>query len=767
MITKMTLKNWKSHEETTLEFGRGVNLLIGIMGSGKSSVLDAMSFALFGTFPGASHRRLKLADVITGRPRAADSARVDLSFEAGGERYSVMRTVERKGAGVAELRKDGILAMSDPEKVTEEVSRILKLDYDVFCRAVYAEQNRMDYLLSLSPADRKREMDGLLGIDKFELARANAQTAANALKRMRAEAVKALASADGAALAAAAAAARADAGGLAARMLTAQGALAAASAAAREAGEKLAAAGAARKEWEALARERAGVEHSLAAAARELAAFPAGGLAGAGPLSARVAELERADGSLALQARDESRALAEAAGREGVLRAAASELERARQRHDAARAGLETIDGGAPGASSRADAARAAHRAAQGRLAALEARRAELASALSDLSRGGAHCPTCERELAATTRDALIAAKRAALASTGEARRAANAALADSSEAVARAENEAADASRAIERLLELEEAIARNTRAPAELAAASRRVAESRERSASLDEARSALAAELSPLRERLAKSRERESALARERESRTRLEQVAARLSALGFDADAFERARAAAEDARRASLSLEGDVRLIEEKESAARERLAAREAEVRAFEGRAREAARLEAAFRSATLVQEALAETQGVLRSELIEAIDAMLADLWPVVYPYGDYSSARLRATDSDYSLELQSGDAWLTADGAASGGERACALLALRIAMAIVIVPNLRWLVLDEPTHNLDEQGVRALVGVLRDRLPELVGQVFVITHDEALREAAGAALYRFGRDKAAGEPTSVLEAA
>ena len=42
-----------------------------------------------------------------------------------------------------------------------------------------------------------------------------------------------------------------------------------------------------------------------------------------------------------------------------------------------------------------------------------------------------------------------------------------------------------------------------------------------------------------------------------------------------------------------------------------------------------------------------------------------------------------------------------------------ASGGERSIACLAMRIAMAMVIVPNLRWLILDEPTHNIDEQGI------------------------------------------------------
>jgi len=74
-----------------------------------------------------------------------------------------------------------------------------------------------------------------------------------------------------------------------------------------------------------------------------------------------------------------------------------------------------------------------------------------------------------------------------------------------------------------------------------------------------------------------------------------------------------------------------------------------------------------------------------------------------------------------------------------------------------------MVLVPNLRWLVLDEPTHNLDSQGIRALAEALHERIPDIVEQTFVITHDENLKDAASARLYRFERNKEIGEPTKV----
>lgn len=72
-----------------------------------------------------------------------------------------------------------------------------------------------------------------------------------------------------------------------------------------------------------------------------------------------------------------------------------------------------------------------------------------------------------------------------------------------------------------------------------------------------------------------------------------------------------------------------------------------------------------------------------------------------------------------------------------------------------------MVLAPNLRWIVFDEPTHNLDVRGVEELARVLRERLPQIVRQVLLITHDEKLEEAVSGFLYRFYREKGENQPT------
>jgi exonuclease SbcC len=99
----------------------------------------------------------------------------------------------------------------------------------------------------------------------------------------------------------------------------------------------------------------------------------------------------------------------------------------------------------------------------------------------------------------------------------------------------------------------------------------------------------------------------------------------------------------------------------------------------------------------------------------------------------------------------------------WREVDSVASGGERACLCLALRIAFATVLTPDIGWLILDEPTHNLDEEAVALLSGAINEKIPSIVEQTFVITHDPSLGESAEGKVFRLERDKGKNEATRV----
>ncbi len=156
MIELLELQNWKTHGSSTLSFSKGTNILLGQMGAGKSSVMDAISFALFGTFPAIKNRRMSINDVISNRPVPKDRAVVRLKFRLGNDIYTVEREVALNNSPKAKFEKNGVHVQSQPQRVTEEIERLLKIDYDLFSRVVYSEQNRLDYFLELKSADRKK-----------------------------------------------------------------------------------------------------------------------------------------------------------------------------------------------------------------------------------------------------------------------------------------------------------------------------------------------------------------------------------------------------------------------------------------------------------------------------------------------------------------------------------------------------------------------------------------------------------------------------------
>jgi len=107
MITKLVLRNWRSHENSEFDFGKGTNVLVGQMGSGKTSAMDSLCFALFGTFPSLQSRKLRLDEVIMNKPEQKKWASVDLVMDVDGSEYEIKRKIELgKGSTVNEIRRE-------------------------------------------------------------------------------------------------------------------------------------------------------------------------------------------------------------------------------------------------------------------------------------------------------------------------------------------------------------------------------------------------------------------------------------------------------------------------------------------------------------------------------------------------------------------------------------------------------------------------------------------------------------------------------------
>ena len=144
--------------------------LVGPTGAGKSSVIDAICFALYGSVPRYEHASLKAPVVTTN----ATEARVELDFSSGDQRYRIVRIVRRKGSGKVQLDRladDGTLAEPLTSSVTDArrlVPTIVGLRFDEFTKCVVLPQGAFATLLHANDADRNELLTSVLDLGVYD-----------------------------------------------------------------------------------------------------------------------------------------------------------------------------------------------------------------------------------------------------------------------------------------------------------------------------------------------------------------------------------------------------------------------------------------------------------------------------------------------------------------------------------------------------------------------------------------------------------------------
>lgn len=146
--------------------------IAGPTGAGKSSILDAMIFALYGKVPRVSKQYSELISL--GRDRIS----VLLDFRIGDQNYRVARKARRSGGAGAQLVKilgDKEQPIADQVRdVDRKVEEILGLSYEAFTQSVVLPQGDFARFLKSKPADRREIVRDLLRLQIYERMRQRA-----------------------------------------------------------------------------------------------------------------------------------------------------------------------------------------------------------------------------------------------------------------------------------------------------------------------------------------------------------------------------------------------------------------------------------------------------------------------------------------------------------------------------------------------------------------------------------------------------------------
>jgi len=170
-VKRIELENFISYERLSIELPPdGSIVFIGRNGAGKSSILDAVPFALFKVNP----RGGNFADLVR---RGANRTRVAVEFAISSKLFRVERTLRIFKGGRTESSatlyvktNGGFKAIASGNEVTKVIEELLGLSDKLFLSAVYAKQGEIAKLVELRPADRDKLINYLLGIEDLQLA---------------------------------------------------------------------------------------------------------------------------------------------------------------------------------------------------------------------------------------------------------------------------------------------------------------------------------------------------------------------------------------------------------------------------------------------------------------------------------------------------------------------------------------------------------------------------------------------------------------------
>ncbi len=173
---KLTLKNFLSYREASLDFsGLHTACICGANGAGKSSLLEAIAWAVWG-----SSRAATEDDIIH---LGETEVQVDFTFIGEGNLYRVIRNRRRGQSGLLEFQvatqayceiQQGAKIQFRPigergmRATQQKILDQIKLDYDTFINSAYLRQGRADEFMLKRPTERKEILASLLKLNEYD-----------------------------------------------------------------------------------------------------------------------------------------------------------------------------------------------------------------------------------------------------------------------------------------------------------------------------------------------------------------------------------------------------------------------------------------------------------------------------------------------------------------------------------------------------------------------------------------------------------------------
>jgi exonuclease SbcC len=168
ILSELELSNFKNFREKRVEFEPGINVLQGPNGSGKTTILEGVEFALYGSVGG----KTGLEPLIkVGETTASASLAFQVQEGDARRQYRVFRQMTRGETGTsttgAYLNRDGIEVTTRKSAVDDRVLDMLGIAHTAYGNSCFLRQGEIRALLEAGK-EREREIDRMMGLGVFE-----------------------------------------------------------------------------------------------------------------------------------------------------------------------------------------------------------------------------------------------------------------------------------------------------------------------------------------------------------------------------------------------------------------------------------------------------------------------------------------------------------------------------------------------------------------------------------------------------------------------
>lgn len=162
-INRLRLVNFRQHVRTDIAFDSGVTAIIGANGSGKTTILEAIAWALYGQ-PAIRGQRDGIRFIGAGNRAPVE---VELEFDLGGQKYRVTR-----GLTTAAVYLDGsdVAVANSISGVNELLTRRLGMSRAEFFNTYFTGQKDLAVMAAMGATERAQFLSRVLGYERLRTA---------------------------------------------------------------------------------------------------------------------------------------------------------------------------------------------------------------------------------------------------------------------------------------------------------------------------------------------------------------------------------------------------------------------------------------------------------------------------------------------------------------------------------------------------------------------------------------------------------------------